>query len=218
MWGDMKTITYIISGVVLVMLVPLALLFGFSRTNSMPKLYRSTVLMQMVSDSAASVDSGLAASDIVSAYAEHIKSDLVLDQVVSNLGLAEKAGRIFNGVNGSMSAVSATKLLSANIEVMVLQGEDGRIKVTVRSLDADGSAQIANEIFACYSDYCDSNNVFGRVALVLVKSAEPAKMFCMSGFIVNMSLACLFSVFVGIIGMVLFVKGVKLRIMQTRMC
>ncbi len=216
MWGDMKAITYIISGVILIILVPIALFLGFLHTNSMPKLYRSAVLMQMVSDSAASVDSGSAAADIVSAYAEHIKSDLVLEQVVLNLGLAGRAGQIFNGVGGSMSASSAAKLLSANIEVMVLPGEDGRIKITVRSLDADGSAQIANEIFTCYSGYCESNSVFGRVALVLVKSAEPAEMFCMSGFIINMSVACLFSVFVGIIGMVLFVKGVKLKVMQTR--
>lgn len=216
MWGYMKAITYIISGVILVILVPIALLLGFLHANSIPKLYRSAVLMQMVSDSAVSVDSGSAASDMVSAYAEHIKSDLVLEQVVSNLGLAGRAGQIFNGVGGSMSASSAAKLLSANIEVMVLPGEDGRIKITVRSLDADGSAQIANEMFTCYSGYCESNNVFGRVTLVLVKSAEPAEMFCMSGFIINMSVACLFSVFVGIIGMVLFVKGVKLKVMQTR--
>lgn len=211
----MKAIIHIVCGVILVMLVPFFLIFGYLRICSMPKFYKTDVVVQMIP-----ADPGASLSDMVASYAEQVKSDTVLDGVVLSLNLNMKAGQIFNGVDGSMSALYARKLLGQNTEVTVLSGGDGRIKIAVRSQNADDGARVANEIFVSFREHCESADAaaFGKAVPVLVDPAEPAKMLCMSGFVANMSVACLFSIITGIIGMVLFVKGVKLRIMQTRMC
>ncbi len=212
-----KSILYIVSGVILTVLVPVVLFFGAMRINALPRIYESTALGQIVVAEDMKAESNYTAmKDVVDSHVKTFKTNAVLEQVAQNLGLERKWSRMSDAGEVIMPLSDVISRLDASVDIVPLQDNSGRIKISSRSEDPEESAIIADEMISCYNSFMSTLQGTTNLVVVVLESGKVPKKTSYPNYLVNVLIVCISSAVAGIIGMALFVNGVKLKVIYDR--